>query len=471
MKEVIIIGAGFGGLGTAIQLQQAGIDDVLLLERAADVGGTWRDNHYPGAACDIPSRLYSYSFEPQADWGGTYAGSREILSYIQQVARKHALSSKISFGQDVVGMAFDEAEGCWQVRTRQGEVHRARSVVMAAGGLANPSYPDIPGLADFKGRVIHSARWDHDHDFRGQRVGVIGTGASAVQLIPELVKVAGHVKVFQRTPAWVLPKARLRMLDWVKPAARQALFWGHEAMALGLVWRSPLSRFLEGRARAHLKRQVSEPWLRRQLTPGFKMGCKRVLISNDYYPALQQPNCKLLTWPIDRIAPDGVRTVEGVEHQLDCIVLATGFDAPKASAPFEVRGLNGRDLGHDWRQGAQAFKSVTVSGYPNLFFILGPNSGPGHNSALFYMEAQMRYVVQGVAALRTGIKYLDVIPEVQQAHNQALQRRLARTNWNSGCKSWYLTDSGHNATMYPGFATQYARQLARMDLRDYRVVL
>ncbi|MEY2838871.1 MAG: hypothetical protein RJB60_1170 [Pseudomonadota bacterium] len=469
MQDVIIIGAGFGGLGSAIQLQKAGIQNFTVLERAQDVGGTWRDNQYPGAACDIPSKLYSYSFEPKAQWGGTYAGSREILSYIQQVADKHALREKIRFGQTVASMAFDDTQGHWTVHTEAGDVFEARSVIMAAGGLANPSYPNIPGLESFEGHRIHSARWDHGYDFTGKRVGVIGTGASAVQLIPELVKVAGHVKVFQRTPAWVLPKAHLRALDWVKPAARQALFWGHEAMALGLVWRSPLSALLEGRARGHLKRQVSEPWLRRQLTPSFKMGCKRVLISNDYYPALQKPNCKLLTWPIDRIAPQGIRTVEGIEHQLDCIVFATGFDAPKAKAPFEIKGLQGRDLGQTWQQGAQAFKSVTVSGFPNLYIILGPNSGPGHNSALFYMEAQMRYAVQGIATLRQqGLKYLDVKPEVQGAHNEALQRRLARTNWNSGCKSWYLTESGFNATMYPGFATQFANQLKQFDLKHYR---
>jgi cation diffusion facilitator CzcD-associated flavoprotein CzcO len=468
MQDVIIIGAGFGGLGSAIQLQMAGIHNFTVLERAQDVGGTWRDNQYPGAACDIPSKLYSYSFEPKAQWGGTYAGSREILSYIQQVADKHALRGKIRFDQTVVSMSFDEEHGHWTVHTERGDIFEARSVIMAAGGLANPSYPTIPGLDSFEGHRIHSARWDHGYDFTGKRVGVIGTGASAVQLIPELVKVAGHVKVFQRTPAWVLPKARLSALQWVTPAARQLLFWGHEAMALGLVWRSPLSRLLEGRGRAHLKRQVSEPWLRRQLTPNFKMGCKRVLISNDYYPALQEPNCKLLTWPIDRISPAGIRTVEGIEHQLDCIVFATGFDAPKAKAPFQIKGLQGRELGEAWQQGAQAFKSVTVSGFPNLYIILGPNSGPGHNSALFYMEAQMRYAVQGVLTLRNrGFRYLDVKPEVQFAHNQLLQRRLARTNWSSGCKSWYLTESGFNATMYPGFATQFKNQLKQFELRHY----
>ena len=479
--DVLIIGAGFGGLGAAIKLQQAGVTDFVILERAADIGGTWRDNQYPGAACDIPSKLYSYSFEPNPDWQHIYAGSKEIWAYMQDVARRHSLMAKVRLNHEVSSMAFDEATGCWRVSTKDGGTWQARSVIMATGGLANPSYPNIPGLETFEGHRIHSARWDHGYDFTGKRVGVIGTGASAVQIIPELVKVAGHVKVFQRTPAWVLPRADLRVPDgaqrfyresrWGYAMARRVLFWGHEVMALGLVWRSPMSRLLEMGSRVHLKRQVKEPWLRRQLTPDFKIGCKRVLMSNTYYPALQKPNCKLLSWPIDRIAPGGIRTVEGVEHQLDCIVFATGFDAPKTGTSFSVRGLKGRELGEVWRQGAQAYKSVAISGFPNLSMILGPNSGPGHNSALFYIEAQIGYAVQSVLALRRGgLRYLDVNADVQRAHNEEIQRRLQRTNWNSGCKSWYLTEAGFNATMYPGFATQYARQLALLDLSDYSLV-
>ena len=463
--EVLIIGAGFGGLGAAIKLREAGVTDFVILERAHDIGGTWRDNQYPGAACDIPSQLYSYSFEPSPGWPRAYARSGEILRYIQDVAKRHELMRQVELGQEVQSMAFDEATGCWQVQTTKGCVWTARSVIMASGGLSNPQYPNISGLESFEGKVMHSARWDHDYDFQGKRVGVVGSGASAIQIVPELVKMAGHVKVFQRTPAWVLPKAKLLLPEKV---ARDALFWGHEAMAVGLVWRSPLSRLLEWRARAHLKRQVSEPWLRRQLTPSFRIGCKRVLISNNYYPALQSPNCKLLTWPIDSIAAQGIRTVEGVEHQLDCIVFATGFAVAKSGTPFEILGRGGRVLAKEWQRGAQAFRSVHVSGYPNLSMILGPNSGPGHNSALFYIEAQISYAVQSVLALRQpGSRYLDVKPEAQRRHNQALQKRLARTNWNSGCKSWYLTADGYNATMYPGFATQYAKQLARLDLRDY----
>ncbi|MGC4060451.1 MAG: NAD(P)/FAD-dependent oxidoreductase [Aquabacterium sp.] len=478
--EVLIIGAGFGGLGAAIKLQEAGVSNYVILERADDIGGTWRDNQYPGAACDIPSALYSYSFAPKHDWRKAYAGSKEIWAYMQAVAAQHGVKARVRFGQEATSLVFDEATGCWAVCTKGGHTWHARSVIMASGGLANPSFPNIPGLETFEGHRIHSARWDHGYDFTGKRVGVIGTGASAVQIVPELVKVAGHVKVFQRTPAWVMPKLPLRMpawgrrlvgdAGWAHGMTRQSLFWGHEAMALGLVWRSPLSRLLESRARAHLRKQVKEPWLRRQLTPDFSIGCKRVLISNQYYPALQQPNCKLLSWPIDRIAPGGIRTVEGVEHQLDCIVFATGFEVAKQGTPFEIRGLGGRVLADEWQKGAQAFRSVHVAGYPNLSMILGPNSGPGHNSALFYIEAQIGYAVQAVLALRApGRRYLDVKADVQRAHNEALQQRLGRTNWNSGCKSWYLTEDGFNATMYPGFASQYAKSLAVLDVGEYLV--
>lgn len=479
--QTLIIGAGFGGLGAAIRLHQTGVRDLVILERAGDVGGTWRDNTYPGAACDIPSNLYSFSFAQNPDWSRAYSGSREILDYVRHLADSFDLRRLVRFGRNVTGLVFHEHEGVWEASTDSGEVFRARSVISAAGGLANPGFPDIEGVKTFAGKVMHSARWDHDYDFRGKRVAVIGTGASAVQIIPELVKVAGSVKVFQRTPAWVLPRADYRTPVWSRtlfrqlPAAqtalRQVLFWGHESMAFGFIWNTPMTALVERVGMAHLQRQVKDPWLRRQLTPNFRIGCKRVLMSSDYYPALQQPNCKLITWPIARICAEGIRTAEGVEHQVDCVVFATGFDVSKTGTPFSVRGIGGRNLGEEWARGAQAYKSMNVSGYPNLFFILGPNSGPGHNSALVYMEAQIGYAVQGIRALLGGgLRALDVKPEVQARYNRELQKRLAKTNWNSGCKSWYLTADGYNATMFPGFATQYAGQMRDFVMDDYHAV-
>ncbi|MBU9764288.1 NAD(P)/FAD-dependent oxidoreductase [Mycobacterium sp. TNTM28] len=480
--SVAIIGAGFAGIGAAIRLQDEGVTDFVIFERDCRVGGTWRDNTYPGAACDIPSRLYSYSFAPNPDWSHTYSGSTEILKYINGMVESSGIAPKIRFDHTVVGIAYDAVAGEWTVDLDGREPVRARTVIMASGPLSNASFPDIPGIDTYAGHKIHSARWDHDYDFGGKRVAVVGTGASGVQIVPELVKTAKSVKVFQRTPGWVLPRAnsatsgRLKRLYRALPVTqnlmRSAWYWGHESVALGVVWDSPVTRVVEAISIANLRRQVKDPWLRRQLTPDFAAGCKRLLMSSDYYPALQADNCKLVTWPIARLSPNGIRTVEGIEHQFDCIVFATGFDVCKAATPFPVTGIDGRELAAEWSGGAYAYRSVVVSGYPNLYFTFGPNSGPGHSSALVYMEAQINYIVEAIGTLlRFGWKSLDVRPEVQDGYNADIQRRLRATTWNSGCQSWYLTDDGFNATMYPGFATQYVKQLKTVNLADYTITV
>ena len=479
--DVLIIGAGFAGLGAAIRLQQAGVTNIAILERGSEVGGTWRDNQYPGAACDIPSNLYSYSFAQNPHWSRGFSGSREILGYVHHLVQRFDLARLVRFDQDVVSMDFDEATGRWSIRTANGRTHRARSVVMAQGPLSNSSWPKIQGLETYAGHKIHSARWDHSYDFTGKRVAVIGTGASAIQIVPELVKQAAQVTVFQRTAPWVMPRPDYRSPEWSRklfarvPAAqtafRELLYWVHESMAVGVVWTTPVTRIFEGLAKAWLRSQVRDPKLRRQLTPAYRLGCKRILISNDWYAALQAPNCELVTTPIAALSPGGIRTAEGTEHPFDCIVFATGFDVSTSGAPFPVTGLGGRSLDHEWARGAQAYKSVSVSGYPNVFLTFGPNSGPGHNSALVYMEAQIDYIVQGVRKLLDDdLRVLDVRGEVQKAYNAGIQKRLRRTNWNSGCSSWYLTPDGFNATMYPGLATQFRAQMARFDANDYRTM-
>lgn len=478
--DVLIIGAGFAGLGSAIQLRRAGIEDIVILERGREVGGTWRDNQYPGAACDIPSNLYSFSFAQNPGWSRGYSGSREILGYIRHLAEAHDLTRLIRFGHEVEALAWDEAAGLWTVSLAGRAPLRGRTVVMAQGPLSNAGFPNIRGIEDFGGKKIHSARWDHDYDFRGKRVAVIGTGASAVQIIPELVKVADKVKVFQRTPAWVLPRADYAAPDWSKllfkrlpltqTAVRRAMYWLHESMAVGMIWNTPMTAALEALGTRFREHQVRDPWLRRQLTPDFRIGCKRVLMTNDYYPALQQPNCELVTWPIARISEHGIRSVEGIEHQVDCIVFATGFEVAKNGTPFRITGIDGRELNDEWALGAQAYKSVNVSGYPNLFITFGPNSGPGHNSALVYMESQIAYLVRAIGMiLKDELRALEVRGEAQARYNEGIQKRLAKTNWNSGCKSWYLSENGYNATMYPGFATQFARQMASFERKDYLV--
>lgn len=481
VHAVLIVGGGFTGLGAAIRLAESGIDDVVILERADGVGGTWRDTKYPGASCDIPSLLYSYSFVPNPAWSRTYSPAPEICRHLEDMATTFDLRRRIRFGTEVGGLAFDEDTGVWTATTKDHKQFRARTVVLASGPLSDASFPTIRGLDSYRGHKIHSARWDHAYDFAGKRVAVVGTGASAVQIVPELVRQAEFVKVFQRTPCWVLPRLdvptppALQALFAKVPAtqqlARQALFWGHEASATALVWNTPLTSLVARTGRAHLRSQVKDRWLRRQLTPDFRPGCKRMLVSSDYYPALQRDNCKLIDWPIATLSPAGIRTSDGIEHHLDCIVFATGYDVHLTGPPFGVTGLGGRSLATEWAGGAQAYKSINAHGFPNLFFMTGPNSGPGHNSLLVYIEGQLDYAVRAITAiLDNDLRYLDVRADVQRRHNQTLQRRLAKTTWMSGCRSWYLTDDGFNASMYPGFATQYLRQMRNFRYEDYDAI-
>jgi cation diffusion facilitator CzcD-associated flavoprotein CzcO len=480
-SSVVIIGAGFAGLGAAIRLRQCGIDDFVILERDSAVGGTWRDNTYPGAACDIPSLLYSYSFAQNPEWPHSYSGSEAILGYINWMVDEFDLRHFIRFDTEVSGLTFGESEGVWTVETAEGPTFRGVSVILGQGPLSNASLPAMRGIESYTGRKIHSAAWDHDYDYAGKRIAVIGTGASGVQIIPELVRDAAQVKVFQRTPGWVLPRVQFRTPEWnkrlyrrfppVQNAARNGVFWLHEFMALGLVWPTVMTRALQRLSKAQLRLQVNDRWMRRQLTPHFTAGCKRLLVTNDYYPALTRKNCTLITWPIANLCPNGIRTADGIEHRVDAIVFATGFDVSKTGTPFPITGLDGRSLAEEWATGAYAYKSTNVSGYPNLYFTFGPNSGPGHNSALVYMEAQIEYAVQAIRGLhRWNLKYLDVRAEAQRRFNDDIQHRLADTTWNSGCQSWYLTDDGFNATMYPGFATQYLRQMASVHYPHYRAV-
>ncbi|SNS53994.1 flavin-containing monooxygenase [Rhodococcoides kyotonense] len=475
--SVAIIGGGFAGIGAAIRLKQRRIRNIAIFERGTEPGGTWRDNTYPGAACDIPSRLYSYSFAPNPEWSHTYSGSVEILGYIQRMVDDFGIRPFFRFGHNVTGITWNDATSLWEITFDDQPSVTARSVVMASGPLANVSFPAIRGLDTYEGRKIHSARWDHGYDFTGKKVAVIGTGASGVQIVPELVEKAKSVKVFQRTPGWVLPRANVatskttkelyRRLPAAQTLARNAWFWGHESVALGVVWNSPLTRVVEAVGKLHLRRQVADPRLRRQLTPNFRAGCKRLLMTSDFYPALQKDNCTLVTWPIATLSPKGIRTVEGIEHQVDVIVFATGFDVSKTGTPVPITGRCGRVLADEWRSGAQAYKSITVSGYPNMFFTFGPNSGPGHSSALVYMEAQIDYLVDAISYSLSRDVVLDVRADRQRVYNEDIQRRLQKTTWNSGCSSWYLTEDGFNATMFPGFATQYVRQLKSVDLDDY----
>ncbi|MBA0045622.1 NAD(P)/FAD-dependent oxidoreductase [Mycobacteroides sp. LB1] len=477
----LVIGAGFSGLGASHKLLEAGVDDILILDRSDRLGGTWRDNTYPGAAVDIPSMLYSFSFAPNPHWSRVFAPADELRQHIDQLADRFGVRHLIRFNQEVTALDFVEQEGIWRVSTSSGIEYRARTIIMATGPLSDSSLPTMRGMDTFEGHKIHSAKWDHDYDMRGKHVAVIGTGASAIQIIPELVKTAESVKVFQRTAGWVMPRLNvavppaLRRLYAAVPAtqraSRAALYWGHEVAALGLVWNTPITTLIQKLGIAHLRSAVPDPWLRRQLTPSFRAGCKRMLVSSEYYPALQKDNCKLITWPIATISPKGLRTSEGVEHEVDCIVFATGYDVHLDGPPFPVTGLGGRTLKDKWTGHAYGYKSAHTSGFPNLFLTNGPNSGPGHNSLLVFLEAQIAYAVQGIrTVVDHDLIYLDVREEVERRYNIDIQKRLKRTTWMTGCQSWYLTSDGFNASMYPGFATQYRKQMRDFRLSDYRLV-
>lgn len=479
--HILIIGTGFAGLGMGVRLKQAGIHDFTILERAGGVGGTWRDNHYPGAACDIESHLYSFSFEPNPRWSRTYATQPEILAYLEHCADKYGLRPHIRFNTAVTGATFDERSGLWTLKTRDGKSLRARVVVSGSGGLTEPAYPDIPGLRSFEGKTFHSARWDHTYPLDGKTVAVIGTGASAVQIVPAIAPRVGKLLVFQRTPPWIIPKhdpaipprtqELFRRAPFLQQLARDAIYLRHELFGIGFALEPRVLKLAEGLVRRHIASSVRDRALREKLMPSYRLGCKRILPTNDFYPALQRDNVDLVTEGIDEIRPRGIVTRDGVEHAVDAIILATGFEAAEAQAPFETRGRGGLDLDAAWQNGAEAYLGTTVAGFPNLFIIVGPNTGLGHNSMVLMIESQIAYIVSAVKAMRArDLKLVDVRADVQARYNARIHERLGRTVWASGCKSWYQTRSGKNTTLWPGFTFEYRFRTRRFDPNDYDLV-
>jgi cation diffusion facilitator CzcD-associated flavoprotein CzcO len=478
---IAIIGAGFAGIGAAIRLLQAGIDSFTIFERAGEIGGTWRDNTYPGAACDVPSHVYSFSFEPNPRWSRAFAESGEIQAYLLGVVEKWKLRDRLRLGAEIVEARFDEAAGSWTLRTAQGEAFTARVVISAVGGLVDPAWPAIDGLESFGGEVMHTARWNHDVDLAGRRVAVIGTGASAVQVVPSIAPKVAQLTVFQRTPAWVMPKrdrvyseATRRFLarhPLALRASRFVQYWLSELFGPMVFLDAPRLKALPERASlAHLRRSVSDPALRAKLTPRFQLGCKRILISDDYWSSFERENVALVTEPIAEVAPEGIRTADGALHELDAIVFATGFALNIATAPFAVFGRGGRSLDEVWKGGAVAYKGMTVSGFPNWFILMGPNTGPGHTSVLVFTEAQIHHAVQAIRRLRDeGWRWLDIRRDVMDRYNAGLQRRMKHMVWSSGCKSWYLSADGSNHSLYPGFAAEYVARARRFRAQEYEV--
>ncbi|TCC56555.1 NAD(P)/FAD-dependent oxidoreductase [Kribbella pittospori] len=482
MTEVVIIGAGFAGLCMGIKLRQAGCEDFVILEQAAALGGTWRDNTYPGCACDIPSYLYSFSFEQNPRWTRMFAPWDEILGYLQHCADKYGITPKIRYGAEVTEAAFDEATGRWTVTVNGDETIETQALVTGVGSLHEPKRPDLPGLDSFTGTTFHSAQWDHGHDLRGRNVAVIGTGASAIQFVPRIASEAGQLDVYQRTAPWVMSKPdraigpRERRLHERFPAGqrliRNAIYWGLEGRGVGFAGSPKLMKGLELQAKRHLRKQVPDPDLRARLTPTYQIGCKRILYSNDYYPALSRSNVDLVTTPITRVTPTGVVTADGIERPCDTIVLGTGFDVSANLTRMPILGKDGVDLAEHWkREGIGAHLGITVAGYPNLFLLAGPNTLLGHSSMVFMIEAQVRYVMQALHLLRRrGASYVEVREEAQERFVSGIQAELGDTVWQSGCSSWYLDAAGRNSTIWPEFTVSYWRRTRRLDPADFVLV-
>ncbi|HKY89505.1 MAG TPA: NAD(P)/FAD-dependent oxidoreductase [Nevskiaceae bacterium] len=479
MVEVLLIGAGVSGLCVAARLREAGVASFVILEKAATLGGTWRDNRYPGCACDIPAHLYSYSFEPNPAWSRMFAPQGEILAYLQRMAERRDLVSRIRFGQEVASLRWDDGAGCWNVRTRGGEHHVARHVVSALGALHHPALPRLPGLDRFEGPRFHSATWNDDVDLAGQRVAVIGTGASAIQFVPTIVDRVSRLHVFQRTPPWILPKVnpvfdarrqwRFRNLPLYRRWFRSRLFLVHEERVGGFTGDRARMVAVERLARRHLERQVPDPVLRARVTPDYAIGCKRLLISSDWYPALQKPHAEVVADAIAEVTSNGITTADGTTRPVDVLIFGTGFDTQNNLTRLDVRGRDGASLAERWQGGASAYLGTLVAGFPNLYVMLGPNSGLAHNSQIFMIEAQANVVLY---CLRRGGRSrvaVEVRQEVQEAFNRGLAARLAKSVWQAGgCHNWYQDGSGRNTISWPGTSLEFwwrTRWARRGDFR------
>jgi len=475
--DIAIIGAGFGGLGAAIRLQQEGFLDFLVFDRGDDVGGTWRDNSYPGCACDVPSHLYSFSFARNPSWTDTFSGQAEIWDYLRGCVTRYGLTPRLRLRQTVQEAAWDDGAQRWRLRTSRG-TYTARVLIGAAGPLSDPAIPDIAGLDGFRGTMFHSARWRHDHDLTGRRVAVIGTGASAAQFLPGIQPQVARITLFQRSPAWVLPRmsrritaveqAIYRHVPGAQWLTRTALYWAREGLAVGFL-HPRVNRVAQRLALQHLRRQVPDPDLRAKLTPGYVMGCKRILLSNDYWPALTRDNVEVVTDKIQRVEPWGIVTTDGVSHPVDTIIFGTGFRATEPPIMHTVRGRDGHTLAEAWTPTMRAHLGTTVHGFPNFFVLLGPNTGLAHTSVILMIEAQLKQVVKALAHLRrTGAATIEPTVEAQRRHTRAVDEAMDGTVWTGGgCASWYLDATGRNSTLWPGYATGFRLRLARFRAGDY----
>jgi cation diffusion facilitator CzcD-associated flavoprotein CzcO len=450
-----------------------------VLERASDVGGTWHYNTYPGCACDVPSHLYSYSFAPNPRWSETYSRQPEIRSYLERLADEYGLRPQIRFNHTVESAAWNEHDKRWEIETDKGPIH-ARVLVAGMGPLAEPSIPDLPGLESFEGTTFHSSRWDHDWDPKGKRVASIGTGASAIQYVPELQPQVEQLHVFQRTAPWIMPHNNRPIREWerrlysrsklAQRLMRGGIYTVREAAVLGFVKNPRFMGALEKMARRHMKEQISDPELMSKVEPGFKIGCKRILPSNKWYPALGKPNVELVTSGIDRITRNGVVDADGVEREVDAIVFGTGFHVADMPVAQKVRGRDGRTLDELWQGSPRAHLGLTIAGFPNFFLLLGPNTGLGHSSMVYMIESQLAHVMEALKAMdASGSETVEVREDVLEGYNETIDEQIQGTVWNTGCKSWYIDRNGRNSTLWPDWTWRFRRRATGFDPSEYRL--
>jgi cation diffusion facilitator CzcD-associated flavoprotein CzcO len=480
--DVVIIGSGFGGLGMAIKLREAGNDNFVVLEKAGDVGGTWRENSYPGAACDVQSHMYSFSFAPKNDWSKRYAERQEIQQYILDTTEKFGIRPFLRFNREVCGMHFDQAKGLWTVDTAAGERFVARHVVLASGPLHVPSIPTFPGQENFKGKIFHSAQWDHDYDLSGKQVVSVGTGASTIQYAPEIARKVARLSILQRTPAWVIPRDERAYADWEKrlfvslPFSRtlhRARLYGSNESRAWPLFAPRVAAVIQKLAKLFINVKVKNQALAKALTPDYLIGCKRILISNKWLPMFNRDNVELIGAGIKELREHSVLLRDGRELPADCIILGTGFvtDPRIYMKDFPCTGLPGHDLTQDWKESPEAYYGTTVTGFPNFYQLLGPNTALGHNSVIFMIEAQVHYIMQCLKRLQEkGADYLDVKPQVQREFNQKLQAKFVGTAWSSGCTSWYQQAGGKNVLIWPGATWRFWLQTRRVRDADYEFV-
>ncbi|MEV0532904.1 NAD(P)/FAD-dependent oxidoreductase [Kitasatospora sp. NPDC050463] len=480
--RVAVIGSGFGGIGAGVRLRRAGITDFVILERADSVGGTWRDNSYPGCACDVPSHLYSFSFAPNPDWPRSFSGQPDIRAYLEKVTDVFGVRPHLRFNAEVTEARWEADRTRWRVTTTAGQ-WTADAVVSAAGPLADPRIPDLPGLDTFPGKVFHSSRWDHDHDLAGQRVAMVGTGASAAQIIPNIQPRVGRLTVFQRTPAWVLPRRDRAITEaekWLHnrlpvttKLRRGTLFALRELQVDAFVRRPGLLKVVQRLAERHIAQGVADPALRARLTPDYRIGCKRILLSNTYYPALAAANTEVVAAGLREVRGSTLVAADGSEHEADAIVFGTGFHVTDMPIGARVFGADGTSLAQEWKDGMEALRGSTVHGFPNLFFVIGPNTGLGNSSMILMIESQLNYLVDALTTLGSvGATAMQPTARAQRHWNLELQHRMDRTVWTTGgCRSWYLDSSGKNTVLWPGSTTSFRRATRKVDLAEYELII